>query len=133
MIPSCSLMASSGAAGGGGSRVSITNQDVYTSPGPASYEVNSDGKVYDQNGTILETWLLSGAAADYDVRATLVSGNSPTGASLGTWLNLASSHAWQETASLGSIKTCTLTIEIRDATTLTVLDTATVTVTADNS
>lgn len=44
-------------------------------------------------GSSDHTWLISGAASDYDVRATLNSGALSTG-TVGAWLNLGTSRNW---------------------------------------
>ena len=116
--------------------VSITNQSVYKNvigaPATATYQVANTGLVKDQDAATLETWLLVGTAAEFDVRATLASGTSPSGSALATWLNLATSRSWSSVDSVANAidVTCNLTIEIRNASTLAVLDTATATITA---
>lgn len=68
-------------------------------------------------------------AAGYDCRATVTSGTLSSGTA-GTWLNCSTGRTWRvDRASLGT-KACTFTLEIRDATTLAVLATATMTVSA---
>lgn len=96
----------------------------------ASYSLQSGGNTVDQDDSVLETWLLSGAAADYGVYVTKT-GDSVTG-SLGSWLALSSTRTWGVTAVLSpETKFATLTVQIRNATTLVVLDTATVTLSAE--
>jgi hypothetical protein len=114
--------------------VSIDDQsvsDVAVSPvsASASYAINSDGTVRDHDGNTLETWLDAGAASSFEVRATLSSGSTP-GGTLGSWLACSTSREWFIIASGPVVQTCTLLIEIRNAATLAVLDSATVTMTA---
>ncbi len=114
--------------------VSITDQGVSSAGAgvtTASYTIDSTGVVASHLGT-LETWLLSGSAADFDVRATLNSGTSPAG-TLGTWLNCGTDRTWSLTDVVadGSELICAITIEIRNATTLAVLDTAIVDIIAE--
>ena len=81
-------------------------------------------------GATVGNWITptSAAGAAYEVRATLVSGSSPGG--LNTWLSLGSAQSWTlSTASVGTV-TCQLTIEIRSASSLAVVATGTVTLTA---
>lgn len=80
--------------------------------------------------TSVGTWLLAGAAGDYEVRATLDSGAITSGTT-GTWLALSASYAWEVLRTSVGTTTAELTIEIRDAATLEVLDTASVTLTAE--
>lgn len=73
-------------------------------------------------------------AALYEVRATKVSGDAfqPTGSALGSWLPLTSDRGWElNLTGIGRLD-CVLTIEIRDAATQTVRDTATITMMAKN-
>jgi hypothetical protein len=44
------------------------------------------------------TWLKIGSAGDYEVKLDINSGDNPTGASLGTWLNLGTNRLWTWTA-----------------------------------
>lgn len=72
----------------------------------------------------------TGIGSDYEIKATKTSGiSNPTGPTLGTWHSLSSSRQW--TLSVGpnsypEVKSCTLSIEIRDAATSTVQDTASI-------
>lgn len=69
--------------------------------------------------------------ADYDIRATIVSGTCDSG-TMNTWLNLGSTRSWSESHSstASSDDDCLISFEIRDASTLTVLDTTEVTIRA---
>lgn len=83
------------------------------------------------NGSI-GNWITptSLAGAAYDVRATVVSGTTPTGSATGSWLSLGTSQSWTlGTASVTTV-TCQLTIEIRNATSLAVLASGTVNLSA---
>jgi hypothetical protein len=64
-------------------------------------------------------WLTNGAGANYQVHATLNSGTLSTGTT-GSWLAMSSTRSWETTGSAN------LTIKIRDAHTLTELDSCTV-------
>jgi hypothetical protein len=67
-------------------------------------------------------------AASYDVYVTVSSGSSVTGSPLGTWLNLGTTRSW--TLASGAVDTTitsVLTVQIRSASTLAVLDTASIT------
>lgn len=93
----------------------------------ASFNMNASGVCADQDSTLLETWLLLGSASDYEVRATLLSGTLTSG-TVGAWLSLGSSRSWSRVSNA----TVTIVIEIRDAVTLSVLATGTITITADS-
>lgn len=74
------------------------------------------------------------SASLYEVRATKVSGDAfqPTGSALGTWLPCTSNRQWQLLLTGVGRFDCVLTIEIRDAATQTVRDTATITMMTKN-
>jgi hypothetical protein len=124
-------------AGAGGFAVSLTDTTVSNSSDgtgaiTASYVVGSNGKTRDQAGTVLEQWLLSGAALSYEVRATFVSGDALTSGTTGTWLPLTADQTWTRTCPNNQDKTSIFLIEIRDAATTTVRDSATITLALDN-
>ena len=84
----------------------------------------------DTNGKVqysVGTWLLSGAAADYDVRVTLVGDALDVSSdSTGTWLTLGSNRAWELTQTFEGSSFSTLTVEIRINATSVVVATTTV-------
>lgn len=129
------LMAESG---GGGTRVLVTNQNIESNGtgNAAGYRLNSSGAAQKDAGagsysSISGEWMLTGAAADYECRFHEISGTVSTG-TVDTWQALSSTRTWTVTASIGTEKTCTGTVSIRDAVTLDVLDTATITLTCEN-
>lgn len=119
--------------------VAITNQSisrVASTATQATYTLNTSGIVQKSEGgstTTLETWLLNGAAGDYEARATVSSGDSPTGSALSTWLALSSTRAWtlQDAVVDGIPLTCVLLVEIRDVATNTVQTSASITLTSE--
>jgi hypothetical protein len=121
-------------ASGGGGTVSLHSRNAIkattNSPATASYTVSIDGTVK-VNGVSVETWLNSGAAAGYDVRATLVSGTSPAGSALATWLNLSSGRSWSLTQSTTGNSSCVLTVEIGLAGAAAAIASATITIEAE--
>lgn len=60
------------------------------------------------------TWLLSGSAGNYEIMFNRVTGSTPTGASVNTWLALSSTRSWTLTQSTTGSKTCDGYIAIRD-------------------
>ena len=83
------------------------------------------------NGT---NWITPTSSASlYEVRATKVSGDTPNaGSALNTWLACSTTRSWAlYLTGLGRFD-CVLTIEIRDAATQTVRDTATITMMTKN-
>lgn len=102
----------------------------------AGYELNADGIAYEGvNGSysaISGEWLLAGSASDFEVRATLNSGTTPSG-TLGSWVALSTTRTWELSAPSGQVRSCELTVEIRRASDSTVVATATITIDADNT
>lgn len=100
-----------------------------TTDGYIAYELLSTGVAQRVSGTLgtltySGEWLVRGAAADFQVRATLNSGSLTAGSSAtGTWLALSTSRSWFRDFDGAA----DLTIEIRDATSLAVLASANVT------
>lgn len=87
-----------------------------------TYTMEIDGSTttfIDITPTDAGNWLLSGAAADYDVRATLNSGDTPGGSAVDTWLNLGTERTWNlitnATSPAFAELTAELLIEIRPA------------------
>lgn len=88
--------------------VKLVNSSVFsgaTSPAHATgtVNVNNTGTVTG-DGVSSYSWLLSGSASSYEIRATLSSQSgmaSQTG-TYGSWLALSSSQSWSFTANTGS-------------------------------
>ena len=111
------------AASGGGSVGSVYITDQYLAivgtggTQTITYQLNTSGAVERwRNGVYntLETWLLSGAAADYDARATLNFG-SVTGSATSSWLNLGTTRNWSkaDTTANGEPQEAQIYVEIR--------------------
>ena len=118
-------------------RINIADQNATHSVGSGTatggYRLNTSGIVEKRLGgsyTTLETWLSFGTASNYECRATVISGALSSGTA-GSWLSLGTSREWTVTQSVVGTNTCDLTIEIRNASTLVVLDSATITIEAD--
>ena len=105
----------------------------------ATLTAESDGEVSGVGSTGLTTpdwWSAApdvGVGADYEIRATLLSGTTPTSGTLGTWLSLSSNRSWSMVRSTDGTSSCSLTIEIRDTATSTVQGTATWSLSATKS
>lgn len=84
------------------------------------------------NGTTATTnysgeWLTAGDNTDVEIHVTATgSGGTLTGTT-GAWLSLASNRVWSLDTTAGVTGSRTLTVQLRNATTLEVLDTATIT------
>ena len=81
-------------------------------------------------GTYSGEWMLVGPASGYEARFTILSGTLSTGTA-GSWLNLGTTRTWTVSRSTIGSTICQGTVEIRDAATLAVLATATITLEAD--
>jgi hypothetical protein len=80
------------------------------------------------------TWMQGGASSEYEARMTMVSGSFSSGSGAGTWLNLGTTRSWTRNESRNGFftSTATATLEVRMAASpFTVLDTCTVTLTAE--
>jgi hypothetical protein len=129
--------------GAGGPLIQLTTPRTisYTSGGilsaQAGYGLDPDSYVYTAANfsgsyTQSEQWdSVPATTGNYEVRATLVSGNTPAGSALATWLVVSTFRSWLLNASPGNFLTCVLTVEVRDTATSTVRATASVTLTAD--
>jgi hypothetical protein len=120
--------------------ISITDQsisDATTDPviPQAGYRLSSNGKVYEVTtsggATELETWCTPTAqASNYEALATIVSGSLTSGTT-GSWLALSTTRDWYlEEYSIDNTSACQFTVQIRRVGTATVLDTATIDLTA---
>lgn len=94
---------------------------------PSSLQINTDGYVYAANGGVTQfvqqyQWRTGvGPSSDYEVKADFVTGNTPGGSSLGTWLSLGSTAQWNITALAGNYRYFEVNVSIRVAATGTVL------------
>ncbi len=121
--------------------VSISNANVsdiqFSSLATAEYSLENDGDIIEgisTGPTDTGDWITptSAAGSGYEVRATLDSGSLDSGTT-GSWLSLGTTRTWGvAAASTPSSQSASLTIEIRDASSLVVLDSATVNLSADN-
>lgn len=126
--------------GAGGPVIAITNRSIsHTSggilPASATYTLGSDGVVYRQTGSspavALETWdNQSATVGNYEAKVTVTSGALTSGTT-GSWVSLGSSKSWDLSISAGGYDQCVFTVEIRLASSGVVLDSATITLTAD--
>jgi hypothetical protein len=90
----------------------------------ASFTMNSNGTYSSvgNSGAPSGTWQTgSGTGSSYDVKVTVSAGAFDSGTT-GSWLSLSSNRTWEiSTTSLYPGESATATIEIRDASTLSVL------------
>lgn len=102
-----------------------------------TYRLNADGKAYSgDNGaySVLESWLVTGAAADYDARVTVIAGTLSSGTT-GTWLNLGTTRDWAlvDTTNDASPQEAEIFVEISLAATHVTIASATIAMSADRN
>lgn len=135
MLPGFGGMISSSAGGGNVTLNAATVSENGTAVQTTSYRISSDGFVYHgDNGAYTSRYRWTAEpVTNYEARVTLVSGDSPSGSTVGSWLALSTTRTWSIVASIandGSVFS-TLSVEIRDATSLAVVATATITIIAE--
>lgn len=117
-----------GTVGAGGGAVALADASVVGTQ-YGQWTIGSDGFTYERHtsGAAVQDvdWInpQSGMSL-YECRATVAGGDIPPG-TIGSWLDLAASWTWGWTAQTTE-KSCTLTIEVRRKSDLTVVDTANV-------
>jgi hypothetical protein len=79
------------------------------------------------------TPVTAGVGSNYQVRATLSTGTTPTGPALGTWWTINTARQWSVTDTIADSVpvTSTIVISIRDVATSTIQDTATITLSSN--
>lgn len=114
--------------------VSIARQDTGT---PAEFQLGSDGFRYQRTSSTLTNvgqWVSPGSAASlYEVRSTVTSGSFSSDPSAGSWISLGSDRLWSRGAAASASQTVQATIEIRNASTLVVVSTSSLTLTCDRT
>lgn len=121
--------------------ISVTNQSVTDISGgllsaSVGYQINADAGVYTKVGiagsyALVETWCTPTTdASNFEVLATVTTGSLSSGTA-GSWLALSSTRSWTRDASAGNSELCVFTVDIRRIGTGTILDSATITLTAD--
>lgn len=110
--------------------------DTATSPfNPnASLTITNTGDVQTNAGSV-GSWITptSAAGSAYEARVTMVSGDTLTGGTLNTWLSLGTSRAWSLSTTIVGTVIGTATVEIRQASSGTVLASRDITWTATKS
>src|SRR5262249_30066930 len=99
--------------------LSVVSTHAVADPADAAAVISFDdsGDALGASG-VLFRWLLAGSPGDYEIRATLVDGATPTsGAALGSWLSLSTDRTWVLARTTVGAVNCRLLIEIRDAAT----------------
>ena len=122
-------------AGSSGAVVSpLAGGAAYNAAGAASLVFATDGNVT-LTGAASQSWFAptqAGIGSSYWVRCTRVSGVTPTGSALGTWLQLSANRTWSVSWLFNVLKTCTLTLEsASDSAGATIVASGTYTITAD--
>lgn len=133
--------------------VNITNQTVTaadvqlfgtSASATAGYRLESDGDVYAKaipdGDYLIEGWVSPAGAAgsEYEARATIVSNTDVMNGTFNTWLSLGSNREWSIQADVSGsgldlTNTAQITIDIRDANSTIILDSATIDLSATAS
>ena len=146
MLNSWALMSrrrSTGGGSGGGTTptVNIVDGTYYNSifdvdPTACTFELDNDGTVdtiASSKSPADYTYLITGAAADLEVRADIVSGTVSTGSDLtGTWLSLSTDRKWQKYKAKG-VASVLLTVRIRRASDFVEIDSASISLTYEGN
>ncbi len=109
---------------------SVTDSTLAPTNAIANFILNSNGnrqkEVSGGSVTTVGAWIdPTSEAGNYEARGTVLSGSFTTG-TFGTWLALSSSRTWGVTRSTNGTTTASMTLEIREASTGTVMATATI-------
>lgn len=107
------LRAGSDDSGGGAFLQDVLYQDDVIDPANAAAEFSlSPTGLVSGTGQPDYTWLLAGAAADYEVKADILAGSLSSGTT-GSWMSLASARSWSVTRTVVGSNTCQMTVSIR--------------------
>lgn len=132
------LIGIGGVAAGGGVAASLSNHTI-TRSAPfnpvASFQVRADGSVQNQTGSTLEAWLDAGTNTQFEIMVDGATGDGLTGGDgEGLWLSCSANRVWSLTSdTFGDSLSCSFRARIRNASTLAVLTTATITLISTNT
>lgn len=117
--------------------ITIENRVVsYVGGTPAEYHLTSSGAIQVRQSAVLTTvgsWVSNAAFAGlFECRATVLSGSVSSG-TVGAWQSLSTTRSWTRGAALGTFQQCSFLLEIRNASTGVVADSATIQLEADRS
>lgn len=102
--------------------ISVTQITSIPTPATATIQFSAAGTFSSTPAGTSGTWLTGGGTgADYEIRLTVSSG-TPSGDTTNTWLSMSSGRQWfvQKTGGTAGVNQATGTLEIRDAATLSV-------------
>jgi len=104
----------------------------------ATFELTNGGdiRVSSGNGTISDVgdWITPKFGfSGFEARLTVNSGTTPSGAATGSFLSLGTTRTWTIARAVLGIESSGCTLQIRDATTLTVLASSTITFSAERT
>lgn len=108
-----------------------------SSTSTARYYVDSDGFIYTKQGTAAivqqEQWLLGGTNTDYEVRFTQTgsAGSGSLNGTLSTWLALSTDREINTTTTNGNTYDATVTVDIREVSSGTIVATTSIDLTSD--
>lgn len=117
--------------------ITINDQTAsYVGGTPAEYYLTSSGAIQIRQSAVLTTvgsWITNAAFAGlFECRATVLSGSLTSGTT-GAWQSLSTTRTWTRGAASGAFQQCFFLLEIRNATTGVVADSANILLEADLS
>ena len=137
MLPGFGGMIDGGAGGGNVTLNAATISVAGSGSQNCSFRVSNDGFVYYANaGSYVSQYRWTAdPVGGYEIRVTLLSGTSPSGSTVGSWLVLSTTRTWTNTdaVSNGVEVFATFTVEIRVAASMAVVATQTVGLIADRT
>lgn len=123
----------------GGEIITVPTADAFdfavwmvSTPATAVWQLFNNGNSAQTNNLSPPQWVSPAPPlGEYEVRGTVQSGTTPSG-TIGSWVNLAnpgSGISWVHSRSSLGTTTCDLLVEIRDGVSLSVLSSATISIT----
>ena len=113
---------------GGASQFATAPTDAY-----AGYRIHADGTIDTTEAGSLSwninagTWLLNGSSSEFEVMASGLVGDTPSGSAMNTWINCSTSPFWyQVVTGTFAQRQCSFTLQMREASTHNVLETVTI-------
>lgn len=117
--------------------ITISDRTVtYVGGTPAEYHLNSDGNIYVRQSAVLTNvgaWITNAAfVGQFECRVAMLSGSLSSGTT-GAWQSLSTTRSWTRGAAAGTFQQCSFLLEIRNASTGVVVDSASIGLEADRT
>lgn len=116
MMPFKVMRKSSGGGGGGATIPLSAPSSAVADPADASATLQfTNAGVCNSTGQVSQNWLISGAAADYQIKVDPISGGFSSGDTTGAWLSLSITRSWTRNRTTIGSNTTVATVTIRQA------------------